>query len=142
MFFNGHTHWTMDSKGNIFEGTEDLPIKIFNCASVSYLWSSYNVVTGENLNGSQGYYIEMYDGKVFVRGRDFIEGKWIASAQYLVEFESSENDGHNYQEYSISYENGYTNSGKHVYKCTGCGDTKEEWKAISAGHTNPDACWL
>ncbi len=126
MFFNGHTHWTMDSKGNIFEGTQELPIKIFNCASVSYLWSGYNIVTGENLNGSQGYYIEMYDGKVFVRGRDFIEGKWIASAQYLIELETSENDGHSYTEYSIAYENGYMNSGKLIYKCTGCGAVKEE----------------
>ncbi len=126
MFFNGHTHWTMDSIGNIFEGTEELPIHIFNCASVSYLWSGYNITTGENLSGSQGYYIEIYDGKIFVRGRDFINGEWISSAQYLVELESSENDGHNYYEYSISYENGYMNSGKLIYKCSGCGATKEE----------------
>ncbi|MBQ8146495.1 MAG: metallophosphoesterase [Clostridia bacterium] len=124
MFFNGHTHWTMDSVGNIFEGNEDLPIHIFNCASVSYLWSGYNTVTGESLEGSQGYYVEMYDGKIFVRGRDFINSEWISSAQYSIELEQSENDGHSYTEHSLTYENGYLNSGKLVYKCATCGAEK------------------
>ena len=33
---------------------------------------------------------------------------------------------HDYCEYTISYEDGYENSGKRIYKCTGCGLTKEE----------------
>ena len=126
MFFNGHTHWTMDSIGNIFEGTKDLPIHIFNCASVSYLWSGYNKTTGENLNGSQGYYIEMYDGKVLVRGRDFIKGEWISSAQYSVELSKSEGDGHSYYVSEIAYPDGYINEGVLVYKCSSCNQTKEE----------------
>ena len=126
LFFNGHTHWTMDSAGNIFEGTEDLPIHIFNCASVSYLWSGYNITTGESLSGSQGYYIEMYDGKVFVRGRDFINGQWISSAQYLIEQAKGEGDGHSYYVQSITYEKGYLKEGAIVYKCSECGQTKEE----------------
>ena len=124
MLFNGHTHWEMNSVGNIFEGTEELPIHIFNCASVSYLWSGYNTITGENLDGSQGYYVEMYDGKIFVRGRDFIKSEWISSAQYSIELEKSEGDGHTYNEQSLTYENGYLNNGKLVYKCSECGMEK------------------
>ena len=124
MFFNGHTHWTMDSVGNIFEGTEELPIHIFNCASVSYLWSGFNTITGSNLDGSQGYYVEMYDGKVFVRGRDFITNEWISSAQYLIQFENTEGDGHTYNE-TVTYENGYTNNGKLTRACTVCGEIIE-----------------
>ncbi|MBQ4108372.1 MAG: metallophosphoesterase [Clostridia bacterium] len=125
MFFNGHTHWTMDSVGNIFEGTEELPIHIFNCASVSYLWSGFNKTGGENLDGSQGYYIEMYDGGVFVRGRDFMSGEWISSAQYLIEFTESEGDGHTYEQ-EIRYENGYAKEGVITYVCSACGEGKEE----------------
>ena len=91
LLFTGHTHWTMDSVGNIFEGTEDFPIHAFNCASVSYLWSGFNSKGGEHLDGSQGYYVEIYDGKVYVRGVDFITSEWISNAQYLIELEKPQN---------------------------------------------------
>ena len=84
MFFNGHSHWTMDSVGNMFEGDEKLPCRVFNCASVAYLWSGYNVVTGEHLSGSQGYMVKLCDGKLYVLGRDFARGEWIPAAQYCI----------------------------------------------------------
>ena len=84
MFFNGHSHWTMDSQGNMFEGTDSLPCRIFNCASVAYLWSGYNITAGEHLNGSQGYMVKLCDGKLYVLGRDFARGEWIPSAQYCI----------------------------------------------------------
>ena len=93
MFFNGHSHWTMDSLGNMFEGSDALPCRIFNCASVAYLWSGYNITTGEHLDGSQGYMVKLCDGKLYVLGRDFARGKWIPSAQYcIVLAEKSETD--------------------------------------------------
>lgn len=84
MFFNGHSHWTMDSVGNMFEGDSKLPCRIFNCASVAYLWSGYNVVSGEHLNGSQGYMVRLYEDRLYVLGRDFARGEWIPSAQYCI----------------------------------------------------------
>ena len=84
MFFNGHSHWTMDSVGNMFEGDQKLPCRVFNCASVAYLWSGYNVVTGEHLDGSQGYMVKLCDGKLYVLGRDFARGEWIPAAQYCI----------------------------------------------------------
>ncbi len=84
MFFNGHSHWTMDSPSNMYEGTNKLPCRIFNCASVAYLWSGYNVVTGEHLDGSQGYMVRLYDGRLYVLGRDFAKGEWIPAAQYCI----------------------------------------------------------
>ena len=90
MFFNGHSHWTMDSVGNMFEGDSKLPCRIFNCASVAYLWSGYNVVSGEHLNGSQGYMVKLYDGKLYVLGRDFARGEWIPAAQYCIVLKESE----------------------------------------------------
>ena len=84
MFFNGHSHWTMDSLGNMFDGSDDLSCRIFNCASVAYLWSGYNITAGEHLNGSQGYMVKLCDGKLYVLGRDFARGEWIPSAQYCI----------------------------------------------------------
>ena len=84
MFFNGHSHWTMDSVGHMFEGDSKLPCRVFNCASVAYLWSGYNVVSGEHLNGSQGYMVRLYEDRLYVLGRDFSRSEWIPSAQYCI----------------------------------------------------------
>ncbi len=85
MFFNGHSHWTMDSVSNMFEGTPELPCRIFNCASVGYLWTGINVVTGEHLDGSQGYLVKICGSTLYVLGRDFCTGEWVSAAQYRVE---------------------------------------------------------
>jgi hypothetical protein len=127
IMFNGHTHWELNSAGNIFEGTDELPIHIFNCASVSYLWSGFNITTGEEMYGSHGYAVELYDGKVVVKGRDFVNGEWISSAQYCIELQASdEQTGHSYNEQTITYPNGYLQAGKATYVCENCGASKEE----------------
>ncbi len=79
--FNGHSHWDLNSVGNMHNATSELP-NIFNTASVGYLWSSYDNPTGDYLRGSQGYYIRVYHNKVLVLGRDFEQGKYISSACY------------------------------------------------------------
>ena len=122
MLFNGHSHWTMDSVSNMYGATEELPIHAFNCASVSYLWSGYNKVSGEHLDGSQGYIVEIYGNKIFVRGRDFSLCEWVASAQYLVQLKSCE---HEYEITDIEYTNGYLASGTVTKECAKCGDTVE-----------------
>jgi hypothetical protein len=126
MMFNGHSHWEMDSVSNMFEATNDLPIHAFNCASVAYLWSGFNTLTGEHLDGSQGYYIEIYDGKIFVRGRDFTSGKWISAAQYVIDMHQ-----HSYETTDIAYANGYMQNGTRTETCVACGHEKvSEVKAL------------
>ena len=80
-FFNGHSHWDMNSYGNAHLATNDLP-NVFNTASVAYLWTSYDNPTGEYLRGSQGYYVYVYADKVLVLARDFEKNKFIPSACY------------------------------------------------------------
>jgi len=84
VLFNGHSHWEFDSQNNMFAGNNELPVA-FNTASVSYLWTSYNVAAGQHLNGSQGYYVRVYDDKIVVLGRDFENKKYVASSIYVVE---------------------------------------------------------
>lgn len=77
--FNGHSHWDLNTRGSMGDRQDSLP-NIFNTSSVAYLWSSYNIGTGEYLEGSQGYYVKVYSDKVLVLGRDFVNGKWVSSA--------------------------------------------------------------
>jgi len=83
-FFNGHSHWDMNSERNHYKKDNLLP-NIFNTASVAYLWDSYNIPTGEYLKGSQGYYLKVYDDCIYVLGRDFVNKKNISSACYKIE---------------------------------------------------------
>lgn len=83
-FFNGHSHWDMNSKRNHYK-KDNLLTNIFNTASVAYLWDSYNIPTGEYLKGSQGYYLKVYDDCIYVLGRDFVNKKNISSACYKIE---------------------------------------------------------
>ncbi len=90
LMFNGHSHWTLDSEKCMYDGGENFP-NIFNTASVAYLWTSYDVQKGENLEGSQGYYIRVYEDKTAVLGRDFTTGEWVASAQFISEYKTNGN---------------------------------------------------
>ena len=131
MLFNGHSHWEMDSDSNVFEGTEELPIHAFNCGSVAYLWTGFNSVAGEHLDGSQGYYVQIYDGMVSVQGRDFANGLWISAAQYMIEMPLSDDDAgdqceHELATESICYPDGYMKSGTVTAVCGKCGMTEYE----------------
>ncbi|MBQ7375717.1 MAG: metallophosphoesterase [Clostridia bacterium] len=83
VMFNGHSHWTLDADNSIYAPKNSAAI--FNTASVSYLWQSYDLPTGERLEGSQGYYVKVYKDSVVVLGRDFANGKWVSSAQFVLE---------------------------------------------------------
>lgn len=80
ILFTGHGHWEMEAARNFYDGEGTLPA-MFNAASVAYLW------TDEDLRkeGSQGYYVEVYDDRVLVKGRDFAAGAWVKSGQYEVD---------------------------------------------------------
>ena len=82
--FNGHSHWELNSEKSMYVRDEELP-NIFNTASVGYLWTSYEVDTGEYMQGSHGYVIKVYKDKVMVMGRDFENEKYVPSAVFVAE---------------------------------------------------------
>lgn len=98
ILFSGHSHWEMDSLHSMKARDEALPT-IFNTAAVAYLWNDGSMSTNVGIEGSQGYYIQAYADKILVLGRDYVNGKWIASAQYLVQYTQSgnQNSGENDQ---------------------------------------------
>lgn len=84
IFLIVNSHWDLNSNRTMYVKDDRVP-NIFNTASVAYLWSSYYKNEGEYLKGSQGYYVEVYNDKVLVLGRDFVESKWIPSACFIAE---------------------------------------------------------
>ena len=85
IMFNGHSHWILDSESNYYPRGNSLPA-IFNTSSVAYLWTSYHKTEGEELAGSEGYYLRVYEDKIVLLGRDFASGKWVPSAMYALTF--------------------------------------------------------
>ncbi|MBP3384298.1 MAG: cell wall-binding repeat-containing protein [Firmicutes bacterium] len=81
---SGHSHWELNSESNMYPGDEDMSVAL-NTASVGYLWTSYNIDGGEFQDGSNGYYVRVYDDKVVFMGREFETSEWVSSAQIVVQ---------------------------------------------------------
>ena len=81
---NGHSHWQLDSDSCMYPGDNELPVTL-NAASVGYLWSGYNILGGEFADGSQGFYVRVYEDKVVYLGRDFENGLWVPSAIFVIQ---------------------------------------------------------
>ncbi|WP_261301414.1 metallophosphoesterase family protein [Paenibacillus andongensis] len=75
--FTGHTHWELGSADTMYNAKY---ATMFNAASTAYLWTDEDVEKA----GSQGYFVEVYDHKVVVKGRDFLAKTWIEDATFSV----------------------------------------------------------
>ena len=98
IFFNGHSHWEMNSVSCAFGGNEDTPAAL-NTASFGYLWSSYNTIGGEFWDGSQAYFVKVYDDKVIFFGREFEHGVFLPSGTFVIQRNSIETEA---DEYNVS----------------------------------------
>ena len=92
IMFSGHGHRELESAHPaLIRNTEGA--NYFDSASVAYLIKD----DGTRIVGSQGLYVQVYDDKIIVRGRDFIRGKWISNAQFVVEInDENKTDGNYY----------------------------------------------
>ena len=79
ILFTGHTHWTFESEGPILYGNGK-DASFVNCGAVGYLWTDDDDSTG----GSEGYYVEVYEDYILIRGREFVSGKWCGAAQFML----------------------------------------------------------
>ncbi len=84
VLLNGHSHWELNSESCLYPGNGKIPVAL-NTAAVGYLWSSYNVTSGEFAEGSHGYYVRVYEDKVVFLGRDFENNKYIPSAVFVLD---------------------------------------------------------
>ncbi|WP_322922468.1 metallophosphoesterase family protein [Paenibacillus campi] len=80
MLFSGHTHWQLNSPHTMHQSAGGAVM--FNAASVAYLWTDAD----EYLEGSQGYYIDIYSAHIVVRGRDFASARWLEAATWTLAY--------------------------------------------------------
>ncbi len=83
VMFSGHSHWILESDLSFNYGGGTRPTYM-NTASCGYLWDDGANITNEKVEGSQGYFVYMYDDCIVFRGRDFAKGEWIGSAQFVL----------------------------------------------------------
>ncbi len=85
ILFSGHSHWVLRSPHTMRIRGEDR-CTIFNTSSGGYTWDDECNETNKGLVGCEGYYFYGYRDKVVARGRDFLAGKWIPDAQFVVQY--------------------------------------------------------
>ena len=78
--FSGHTHWTLDSYQPALYGKKQNASYV-NAASVGYLWNDADA----REPGSEGLFIEVYEDYILVKGREFVDRKWVSAAQFVFE---------------------------------------------------------
>lgn len=79
--FSGHTHWTLEAL-NTVKSIPSGPTH-FNCGAVASLWNDVGG-SGYEVDGSQGYYVTVYEKAILVRGRDFVTGQWLPESNFLI----------------------------------------------------------
>lgn len=78
--FTSHTHYTLEDE-HAMHRRESLPY-ILNTASTAYLSRG----DGVHYNEAQALYVQVYEDKVLVRGRDVLSGKWLPTAQFALDY--------------------------------------------------------
>ena len=79
ILFTGHTHWSFEMFQPLLFG-EGQDATFANTASVGYLWSDKD----RAISGSEGYYVEVYEEYVLLKGREYTNGDWCAAAQFCI----------------------------------------------------------
>ena len=82
--FTGHSHYSLEEYKTFSYGN-GLDASFANCGSMAYL-NGYNT---EDLGGSEGYYVEVYEDYILLRGKEFIYDKWIGGAQFYIPLHTS-----------------------------------------------------
>lgn len=91
ILFTGHTHAALDAGKVLWDGGKDR-FSAVHSGSVSSLWdfSEESAAGGPDtgakgiMEGSQGLKIEVYDGYIRIRSRDFSSGKWMGDAERIL----------------------------------------------------------
>lgn len=79
ILFTGHTHWKFGSKDVTYNAKACTMVGIPSCG---YCWTDANAED----DISEGYYVEVYNDKVLVKGRNFTNKEWDKTAQYQINY--------------------------------------------------------
>lgn len=76
--FNGHTHMTYETdKTAVFGKGKDA--NFVNTGSIAYL----NDINYNEIVGSLGLFVEVYQDYIMINGRNFTNGEWVAEAAFV-----------------------------------------------------------
>ena len=81
VLFTSHTHYTLEAEGTM-RPRDSYPYMI-NTAATAYIAKGDGVRHHEE---AQALYVAVYEDKVLVRGRDVLNGKWLPTAQFVLDF--------------------------------------------------------
>src|SRR5690606_33714461 len=83
ILFSGHTHQDMRKPHSNMTDKKGFPV--INTATTYYttFWPD------QNWDESQGLYVEVYEDKVEIKGRDFHRKQWIPETYYTIDFSSA-----------------------------------------------------
>ncbi len=79
IYFSGHTHRALEMLQPFLYG-EGVDASFMNTASTAYLRSDAK----EDLKGSQGLFVEVYEDYILIKGREFTQSKWSAATQIKI----------------------------------------------------------
>ncbi len=79
ILFSGHSHYTLEEYQSVLYGNGN-DASFVHCGSMSYL-NGFGV---EDLGGAEGYYVEVYEDYILLRGKEFVYNKWLGGAQFLI----------------------------------------------------------
>ena len=77
--FSGHSHYTLEEYQTVLYGNGS-DATFVNCGSMAYLCN----LDSKDIGGSEGYYVEVYEDYILLRGKEFVYNKWIAGAQFII----------------------------------------------------------
>ena len=83
LLFTGHSHQSLDTLQTMYVG-DDAMCTAFNTSAVYYQMDSLMTDYNTTLFTSEGYFVEVYEDTILVRGRDFLRGEYNPSAQFVV----------------------------------------------------------
>ena len=76
--FNGHTHMTYETdKTAVFGKGKDA--NFINTGAIAYL----NDINYNEIVGSLGLFVEVYEDYIMINGRNFYTGEWVAEAAFV-----------------------------------------------------------
>ena len=79
--FSGHSHQSLDCVQTSLFG-HGLEANYVNCGASAYVLDDNR----DEVYGSSGYFLEVYEDYLMLKGRLSIENKWISAAQFVVPF--------------------------------------------------------
>ncbi len=80
VIFTSHSHYNLAAPNTL--KLKDMYPYMVNTAATAYISRG----DGVRYNEAQALYVDVYDDKVVIRGRDVLAGKWIPEAQFALDF--------------------------------------------------------